>query len=657
MGDATPPSIESATYLAAIVDSTDDAIISKNLSGIIQTWNKAAERIFGYMAQEAIGQSILLIIPPELHDEEKTILARLGRGERIDHYETVRRRKDGRLIDISLTVSPVRDAKGAIVGASKIARDITEQKQAQRVLYESEERWRLTLESIGDAVIATDASAIVTFANAVAIRLLGRPKTEIIGRPLAEVFTIVNEQTRKAVDSPVDRVIREGFVVGLANHTVILRPDGTEVPIDDSAAPIRDREQRLAGVVLVFRDISEKKRSQSQLQRWNAELEARVRERTRELIASQDRLRALASQLNLTEQRERRRLAANLHDYLAQLLALARMKLGQATQRLNEDPGATGTSLADLDDLLQQCLHYTRTLMAQLSPSVLHDLGMIPALHWLAEKMVEQGLKVDVQVLTKEQPRFSENQSDLLFQAVRELLTNIVRHAGVHKAVVSVGKQDNNTWLITVEDRGVGFDINAVHYTPSGEHFGLFSIQERMEAMSGWCRIDSTPGQGTRVELGIPITPPRAEPTPHFQTTISGLPEDEKTTQRSRWKVLLVDDHAMVRQGLRSILETYPDLEVIAEAADGLEAVNYAVRDRPDVVVMDINLPRLNGLDATRRIKKNAPKTVVIGLSVQYSSQTFKAVLEAGGASLLSKEQATEDLYRTIIHFLNGSRK
>jgi PAS domain S-box-containing protein len=657
MGDATPPSIESATYLAAIVDSTDDAIISKNLSGIIQTWNKAAERIFGYMAQEAIGQSILLIIPPELHDEEKTILARLGRGERIDHYETVRRRKDGRLIDISLTVSPVRDAKGAIVGASKIARDITEQKQAQRALYESEERWRLTLESIGDAVIATDASAIVTFANAVAIRLLGRPKTEIIGRPLAEVFTIVNEQTRKAVDSPVDRVIREGFVVGLANHTVILRPDGTEVPIDDSAAPIRDREQRLAGVVLVFRDISEKKRSQSQLQRWNAELEARVRERTRELIASQDRLRALASQLNLTEQRERRRLAANLHDYLAQLLALARMKLGQATQRLNEDPGATGTSLADLDDLLQQCLHYTRTLMAQLSPSVLHDLGMIPALHWLAEKMVEQGLKVDVQVLTKEQPRFSENQSDLLFQAVRELLTNIVRHAGVHKAVVSVGKQDNNTWLITVEDRGVGFDINAVHYTPSGEHFGLFSIQERMEAMSGWCRIDSTPGQGTRVELGIPITPPRAEPTPHFQTTISGLPEDEKTTQRSRWKVLLVDDHAMVRQGLRSILETYPDLEVIAEAADGLEAVNYAVRDRPDVVVMDINLPRLNGLDATRRIKKNAPKTVVIGLSVQYSSQTFKAVLEAGGASLLSKEQATEDLYRTIIHFLNGSRK
>jgi len=290
-----------------------------------------------------------------------------------------------------------------------------------------------------------------------------------------------------------------------------------------------------------------------------------------------------------------------------------------------------------------------------LSPSVLHDLGLVQALHWLAEQMVQQGLKVDVQVLTKEQPHFSENQSDLLFQAVRELLTNVVKHAGVPKAIVSVDKQDRDTWLITVQDRGVGFDINTVHYTPSGEHFGLFSIQERMEAMSGWCRIDSVPGRGTKVELGLPATPPDAEPTPHFSTTVTRASKAASPTQRSRWRVLLVDDHAMVRQGLRSILATYPDLEVIAEAADGLEAVEYAVRDQPDVVVMDINLPKLSGVEATRRIKQNAPNTLVIGLSVQYSSQTLKAVLEAGGASLMSKEQATEDLYRTITRFLKES--
>jgi len=644
-----------AALLSLIVASSDDAILSKDLTGTVTSWNRGAERIFGYTAEEMIGSSILRIIPLDRQAEEAAILSKLRRGERVEHYETVRRKKDGRLCDISLTVSPLTDDDGNFIGASKIARDITEQKQAQRALHESEERWRVTLESIGDAVTATDAAGVVTFVNAVAVQLLGKPAKDIIGHPLAEVFKIVNEETRRAVDSPVDRVIREGVVVGLANHTVVLRPDGTESPIDDSAAPIRDREDRLVGVVLVFRDISERKQSELQMQRWSADLEARVRARTSELIHSQERLRALASQLNLTEQRERRRLAANLHDYLAQLLALARMKLGQATQRLSGDRAGAESSLTEMDDLLQQCLHYTRTLMAQLSPSVLHDLGLVQALHWLAEQMVQQGLKVDVQVLTKEQPHFSENQSDLLFQAVRELLTNVVKHAGVPKAIVSVDKQDRDTWLITVQDRGVGFDINTVHYTPSGEHFGLFSIQERMEAMSGWCRIDSVPGRGTKVELGLPATPPDAKPTPHFSTTVTRASKAASPTQRSRWRVLLVDDHAMVRQGLRSILATYPDLEVIAEAADGLEAVEYAVRDQPDVVVMDINLPKLSGVEATRRIKQNAPNTLVIGLSVQYSSQTLKAVLEAGGASLMSKEQATEDLYRTITRFLKES--
>jgi PAS domain S-box-containing protein len=120
-----------ANLLASIVESSDDAIVSKNLDGIITSWNKAAERIFGYSASEAIGQPITLVIPEDRQSEEIEILTRIRRGERIDHFETVRQRKDGSLIDISLTISPVKDAKGIIVGASKIARDITEQKRNQ----------------------------------------------------------------------------------------------------------------------------------------------------------------------------------------------------------------------------------------------------------------------------------------------------------------------------------------------------------------------------------------------------------------------------------------------------------------------------------------------------------------------------------------------
>ena len=131
-----------ASLLAAIVDFSDDAIISKSLDGVITSWNKSAERLFGYTAQEAIGQYITLIIPPGRRREETMILARLRRGKRVEHFETVRVRKDGTTLDISLTISPVKDAAGRVVGASKVARDITERKQAERALRESEERLR-----------------------------------------------------------------------------------------------------------------------------------------------------------------------------------------------------------------------------------------------------------------------------------------------------------------------------------------------------------------------------------------------------------------------------------------------------------------------------------------------------------------------------------
>jgi PAS domain S-box-containing protein len=139
--------------LAAIVDSSDDAIVSKNLDGIITSWNRGAERIFGFSAEEAIGKSITLIIPPERRDEEFGILSRLKKGERIDHFETVRLRKDGTRLDISITVSPVKDLQGHIIGASKVARDITEKKKLERIMLENEERLRAQAASLESEVL------------------------------------------------------------------------------------------------------------------------------------------------------------------------------------------------------------------------------------------------------------------------------------------------------------------------------------------------------------------------------------------------------------------------------------------------------------------------------------------------------------------------
>jgi PAS domain S-box-containing protein len=246
-------------YMAAIVDSADDAIIAKDLNGIIQSCNAAAERMFGYPADELIGWPVRLLIPEGRQVEEENILARLRRGERVDHFETVRRRKDGQEIDVSLTISPVRDAGGAIIGASKITRDITEQKRAAKALAAQQAWFRITLSSIGDAVIAADPHGLVTFLNATAERLTGWSEADALGQPLQHVFHIINEKTRQPVDNPAMLVMKLGHVVGLANHTILVANDGTERPIADSAAPIRDEGGRMLGVVLVFRDVTDER--------------------------------------------------------------------------------------------------------------------------------------------------------------------------------------------------------------------------------------------------------------------------------------------------------------------------------------------------------------------------------------------------------------
>lgn len=254
-----PHDEQSRALLAAIVDSSDDAIITKNLDGIITSWNQGAQRIFGYTPQEAIGRSITILIPPDRLNEEPVILARIRRGERIRHYQTIRQAKNGAQLHISLTVSPIINSDGKIIGASKIARDIGQEVTARERVRQSEEEFRVTLSSVGDAVIATDRTGRITFMNAVAEQLTGWNTAEAAGLPLDNAFRIVNEFTRKPVENPVTKVLAEGRIVGLANHTILIAKDGTERPIDDSGAPIRGSEADLRGVVLVFRDVTERR--------------------------------------------------------------------------------------------------------------------------------------------------------------------------------------------------------------------------------------------------------------------------------------------------------------------------------------------------------------------------------------------------------------
>ena len=246
--------------LAAIVEFSGDAIITKNLDSIIQTWNVGAERLFGYTAEEVIGKPVTIIFPNDRLNEEDAILEKLRRGQAEERFETVRVAKDGRRIPVSVSISPLKDPEGNVTGASTIIHDVTDIVAAREALTLEKELLATTLASIGDGVIVTDTESRVTYLNPEAERLTGWTNSNAAGRPLSVVFRIVNEQTRHVAENPVEKALRLGTVVGLANHTALLREDGAEFLIDDSAAPIRHKDGSLFGVVMVFRDVTEQRK-------------------------------------------------------------------------------------------------------------------------------------------------------------------------------------------------------------------------------------------------------------------------------------------------------------------------------------------------------------------------------------------------------------
>lgn len=258
----------------------DYAIFMLDQHGNVATWNAGAERIKQYKANEIIGRHFSTFYPQDVidrgwPDHELKVAAAEGRFE----DEGWRVRKDGSQFWANVVITAIRDDHGVLLGFTKVTRDLTERKQAEenarrlaeetakrQVAYQERERLRVTLASIGDAVISTDAQGRVEFLNAVAEELVGWRSGEAVGRSLEEVFRIINENTREPVENPAMRALREGKVVGLANHTVLISKTGTERPIDDSAAPIKEANGQVIGSVLVFRDITERRRADRNLQ-------------------------------------------------------------------------------------------------------------------------------------------------------------------------------------------------------------------------------------------------------------------------------------------------------------------------------------------------------------------------------------------------------
>ena len=609
---------------------------------------------------------------------------------------------------------PMKNQSGEVTGVVVFSQDITERRRAEKALRVIDER-KTALLKLADRLRELTNPSDLAYAAA-----------EILGQTLrvsrcgygtidlaAETITIERDWTAPGIKSLAGVLqfrdygtyiedLKRGETVVFADAEKDPRTATTAESLKTISAqsvvnmPITEQGGFVALLYLnhatarewtsdelsFIRDIAERTRiaierrsAEDRLRTFAGQLEQMVARRTGELVHSQARLRALTTELNLAEQRERKRLAAELHDHLAQMMVLGRLTISQA-KRIAGVPPACVELLDRAEEILAESLTYTRTMVADLAPPVLHDLGLPTALKWLAEYMQRYQLSVAVQLHDEERMHLPEDQAILLFQSVRELLLNAAKHAGSDEAWVRL-EWSNGGLRITVRDQGKGFDpdaiaaVNADQATTLSSKFGLFSIRERMQALGGAFEIQSSPGGGTMATLVLPLhssedSALRSEPSgqakssdmsPAMSVQSSALDPQffplALDTQHSalsstKVRVLLVDDHAMVRQGLRSMLESYDDVDIIGEASNGEEAVSTIERLRPTVVVMDINMPKKNGIQATAEIKTRWPGIIVIGLSVNPEGANSRAMKKAGATLLLTKEAAVGQLYQAI---------
>jgi PAS domain S-box-containing protein len=485
-----------------LVDSVEDyAIFMLDRQGRILTWNAGAERLKGYTASEAIGHGFEMFYTAEDRASGKParllkVASELGRVE----DEGWRVRRGGERFWADVIISTMTDEDGTLVGFAKVTRDLTARKAAEEALRRSEESLSATLYSIGDGVIATDEQGRVTRLNPVAEALTGWQQADAVGRPIESVFHIVNELTRAPADNPVGRVLSEGTIVGLANHTALIARDGIERPIADSGSPIRDGSGAVLGAVLVFRDVTEERRADEEYQRARRAEEA-VRERDVFLSVAAHELRTPLTALKLKIQ--------GLEQLVYKLLAPE--TVSRVTPRFHDAIRQTRR----LAELVERLLDVSRIATVRLVLDI-EDADLRTIIDHVVRDVTEEAAaarsEVRVSVTGDGRGRWDRRRME---QVVLNLVSNALKYGNGQPIDITLGG-DADTVTLAVVDRGIGIareDLQRI-FAPFEraapvEHFaglglGLYITKGIVEAHGGTISATSEPGQGTTLEVRLP---------------------------------------------------------------------------------------------------------------------------------------------------------
>jgi len=382
-----------------------------------------------------------------------------------------------------------------------------ELEKAQEALAKSEQRWATTLSSIGDAVIATDLQGKITFMNNIAEALTGYSLQEATQKQLPKVFHIINEETRQEVENPVTKVLESGCIVGLANHPILVRRDGSEVPIDDSGSPIRDQNDQVTGVVLVFHDITERKQAEQELDSYHKNLEKTVEERTKQLKDS-ERLAAIGATAGMVGHDIRNPLQAIVSD-----LYIAR----QDTEEISESEAKN--SILETIDAIEENVFYINKIVADLqdysrplNPRTQETNIKSVIAKVFASNGVPRNVKIQVKIDADTELIMADE--DFLRRIVGNLVLNAVQAMpdGGKLTVHAFRDKQTNDTILTVKDTGVGIpdEVKPKLFTPmmttksKGQGFGLAVVKRMTEGLGGTISFESQTGKGTTFTMRFP---------------------------------------------------------------------------------------------------------------------------------------------------------
>jgi PAS domain S-box-containing protein len=613
--------------LAAIVESSDDAIISKTLEGQIVSWNAAAERLFGYSAEEMIGKPITTIIPPERLAEEREILDRIRRGERVEHFETIRVARDGHQLELSLTISPVRAATGEIIGASKVARQITERKQAERI----QAQLAAIVESSDDAIVSKTLDGIIQSWNSAAVRIFGYTAEEAIGQRI----TLIIPDDLHGEERGIIAQLRAGKRVEHFD-TMRITKDGRRIPVSLTVSPIHDDKGRVIGASKIARDISERRRAE-------------------------EALRATEEALRVANQRKDEFMALLAHELRNPLAPIryalaASRKHGASAEQRERSQEIIERQVTHMSRLLDDLLNVARITRGtlELRITTLEFTTVLGTAIEAARPFLDakqHSLSVE---LPTEAPRLNADPIRLA-QVFSNLLINAAKYTDPGGKIRVAASIEGDMLVVAIRDTGIGispqmmprlFEMftqaqDALDRSQGGLGLGLALVRGIVQLHGGSVSARSE-GEGRGSEFTVRLPLGRASRAPQTGAQAASLSGAE------RLKILVIDDNEDAAEMCATFLELAG--QDVRRAYNGRSALALAEAFRPRVALLDIGLPDISGYEVARALRRApwATNLLLVAVTGWGQDQDKQRALDAGFDHHLTKPIEPDELERLL---------